>query len=83
MKLIKNMESKTQIATNILLSLCFAFVVYIYVETDKRIKSIQGMIELIELRDKMYVEARMKTLEDLRKEIVRVKNIKLEIKEVE
>ena len=79
----KVMESKTQIFTNILLSLCFAFVVYIYVETDKRIKSIQGMIELIELRDKMYVEARMKTLEDLQKEIVRVKNIKLEIKEVE
>lgn len=79
----KVMESKTQIFTNILLSLCFAFAVYIYVETDKRIKAIQGMIELIELRDKMYVEARMKTLEDLQKEIVRVKNIKLEIKEVE
>ena len=63
------MTTKTQILTNIVLTLCFAFTAHMAYETNKKVKRIQGMFELIELRDKMYVEARMQFLEKMQNEI--------------
>jgi hypothetical protein len=66
------MESKAQILTNIVLVLSFAFSVYVSVQTNKEISGIRKTFDVIELRDKIYYEARMKSLQNFNNAIKKV-----------
>lgn len=73
------MESKAQIFTNIVLVLSFAFSVYVSVQTNKEISDIRKNFDVIEIRDKVYYEARMKSLQNFNNAIKKVEEqIKLE-----
>ena len=73
------MTTKTQIFLNIVLVLCFAFTIYVSVQTNKQINDMRQMFQLIELRDQMYNETRMQVLENLSEAIKNAeKKIKLE-----
>lgn len=73
------MESKAQILTNIVLVLSFAFSVYVSVQTSKEISDIRKNFDVIEVRDKVYYEARMKSLQNFNNAIKKVEErIKLE-----
>ena len=73
------MTTNTQIFLNTVLTLCFAFAIHVSVQTNKSIKYISSMFEVIELRDQMYHETRMQILEDLSEAIKNAeKKIKLE-----
>ena len=66
------MESKAQIFTNIVLVLSFAFSVYVSVQTSKEISDIRKNFDVIEIRDKVYYEARMKSLQNFNNAIKKV-----------
>lgn len=75
------MDTKAQITTNIVLALCFAFAVYLNIDTNKKLKRIVSMVELIEMRDVMYVKARNQFLQNLeadRRELHEATRIQLE-----
>ena len=73
------MESKAQIFTNIVLVLSFAFSVYVSVQTNKEICDIRKTFDVIEMRDKIYYEARMKSLQNFNNAIKKVEEqIKVE-----
>lgn len=73
------MKKKAEILTNIVLILCVAFSVYVSIETNKKMQEVEIMFELIELRDSIYNETRMKILKDLEESIKEAeKTIKLE-----
>lgn len=56
------MESKAQILTNIVLTFCFAFSTYVSVQTNKEISNIRETFHVIQLRDQIHYEAKMKSL---------------------
>lgn len=73
------MESKAQIFTNIVLVLSFAFSVYVSVQTNKEISDVRKTFDVIEMRDKIYYEARMKSLQNFNNAIKKVEEqIKVE-----
>jgi len=63
------MDTKTQILTNILLTLCFAFVVHVSLETQNSIKKIQDQMNSFDLRDEIYFKAKMRVIESIEKQI--------------
>ena len=66
------MESKAQILTNIVLALSFAFSVYVSVRTNKEISNIRKTFDVIDLRDQIHYEAKMKSLQNFNRAIEEV-----------
>lgn len=63
------MKTKTQLITNTLLTPLIAFIVYISLDTQKKMQVLSSQMDSIELRDRTYFEKRMKILEDIEKQI--------------
>jgi len=63
------MKNITQTLTNVMLTILLAFVVYISLDTQKKMQFLSSQMDSIELRDRTYFERRMKILEDIEKQI--------------
>ena len=63
------MKNKTQTLTHVMLTIFLAFVVYISLDTQKKMQFLSSQMDCIELRDRTYFERRKKILEDIEKQI--------------